>query len=41
MYGKRKKMQRGRSKKYFSRSADRIHKKNSLTHGPMRGGIRW
>lgn len=44
MYGKRRKMQRRASRKYFSRAADRIHPKNSFSvgaiGGPMRGGIR-
>lgn len=37
----RHKMNRSSSKKYFSRSADRTHKKNSWGSSPaMRGGIR-
>jgi len=35
----RKKMKRGKSKKLFSRTASRTHKKN-MRSGPMRGGIR-
>lgn len=35
----RKKMARGRSKKLFSRTAKRVHKKNIGTR-VMRGGIR-
>lgn len=38
---RRHKMGRRHSEVYFSRGADRIHKKNLLLSGPsMRGGIR-
>lgn len=41
---KRHRMSRRGSEKYFSRAADRIHRKNSLTSSgssyAMRGGIR-
>lgn len=45
MFGKRKRLNRSSSKKYFSRAADHIHGKNFMSHGgvsggPMRGGIR-
>lgn len=36
---RRKKMNRRKSRKLFSRTARRTHKKN-LSVGPMRGGIR-
>lgn len=36
---KRKRLSRKRSKKMFSRSASRTHKRN-LSGSPMRGGIR-
>lgn len=36
---KRKKMSRGRSRKLFSKTASRRHKRNNLGH-VMRGGIR-
>ena len=35
----RKKMRRSKSKKYFSKTASRTHKKN-VRAKPMRGGIR-
>lgn len=38
---RRHKMGRRGSEKYFTRSANRVHPKNSLSGaGPMRGGIR-
>jgi len=37
--GKRFKMNKGKSRRSFSRGADRVHKKN-IQPGPMRGGIR-
>lgn len=36
---KRKRLQRRRSKRMFSKGASRVHAKNSWT-APMRGGIR-
>lgn len=37
----RSRMGRGKSRKVFSRGAQRVHRKNMLfTSGPMRGGIR-
>lgn len=36
----RSKMGRGRSKKIFSRGAQRVHPKNLMLGAPMRGGIR-
>lgn len=36
---KRKKMTRKQSRKYFSKTAKKTHKKNVLAR-PMRGGIR-
>lgn len=35
----RKKMNRGKSKRMFSKTADRTHRFN-MQPGPMRGGIR-
>lgn len=37
---RRHKMSRGRSKRQFSRTASRTHKKNVPGRLPMRGGIR-
>lgn len=37
---KRHKMQHKRSKRMFSKHADRTHKKNMPKRMPMRGGIR-
>lgn len=37
---KRFKMRSGRSKKLFSRTADRVHRRNGVASTPMRGGIR-
>jgi len=37
---KRQKMSRGHSRKLFSRTAQRVHKKNGLKSPIMRGGIR-
>ncbi len=36
----RHKMKRGRSKRYFSKTASRTHRKNIPSGRPMRGGIR-
>ena len=36
----RKKLSRGKSRKMFSKTASRVHKKNALTGYHMRGGIR-
>lgn len=36
----RAKMGRSRSKKVFSRGAERVHPKNGMQARPMRGGIR-
>lgn len=38
--GRRHKMSRHHSKKLFSRTASRTHKKNVPSRIPMRGGIR-
>lgn len=40
MFKRRSKMTKRHSKKLFTRTARRVHKKNSLRVGPMRGGIR-
>lgn len=37
---KRHSMSKGSSKRLFSRSASKTHKKNMPTRVPMRGGIR-
>lgn len=37
---RRQKMARGRSRKVFTRGAQRVHKRNSAQARPMRGGIR-
>jgi len=37
---KRSKMQKGKSKRLFSKTAARTHKKNVPQRTPMRGGIR-
>lgn len=37
---KRHKLSKGHSKKLFSRTASRTHKRNVPTRIPMRGGIR-
>lgn len=37
---KRKKLPYKKSKKLFSKTANRTHKKNTLNTIPMRGGIR-
>lgn len=36
----RKRMQRGNSRKVFSKGAQRVHPKNLMFAAPMRGGIR-
>lgn len=37
---KRQRMSRGRSRRSFSHGAMRVHRKNLVSGGPMRGGIR-
>ena len=37
---KRFKLPKKKSKRLFSKTADRVHPKNSLGHRPMRGGYR-
>lgn len=37
---KRRRMNRKKSKKLFSRTARKVHKKNLPKRNPMRGGIR-
>lgn len=37
---KRHKMSKGNSKRSFSHNAVKVHPKNTLRAGPMRGGIR-
>lgn len=37
---KRKRIPMRKSKKSFSRNAKKVHKKNVIRTGPMRGGIR-
>jgi len=40
---RRMKMNRGNSKRYFTKNAQRVHPKNMMSTvamGPMRGGIR-
>jgi len=36
----RRKISRSRSKRVFSKTAARSHKKNARSHNPMRGGYR-
>jgi hypothetical protein len=37
---RRRRLSRKSSRKMFSKSASRTHRKNLLTRNPMRGGIR-
>lgn len=36
----RKRMSRGKSRRAFGRGARNVHRKNSVSGSPMRGGIR-
>jgi hypothetical protein len=40
MARRRKRMSRKRSRKVFTRGAQRVHPRNGLSGRPMRGGIR-
>lgn len=38
---RRRKLNRRSSESYFTRAANRVHRKNTLGSGPMRAGIRF